>query len=109
MIVDISAGGIRFASNIEYEIDEDVICHLELPGSLCFVLRAQIVRVPNSSPVENDKTKVVEEFSGLDKQTAHNCCDGLTANRYIDIAKNLKTKNLKNPVSRAHARTGRPK
>jgi hypothetical protein len=46
MVVDISAGGIRFASNIEYEIDEDVICHLELPGSLCFVLPAQIVRVP---------------------------------------------------------------
>jgi hypothetical protein len=46
MVVDISAGGIRFASNIEYDNDEDVICHFELPGSLCFVLPAQIVRVP---------------------------------------------------------------
>jgi hypothetical protein len=46
MVVNIPAGGIRFASNIEYDNDEDVICHFELPGSICFVLPAQIVRVP---------------------------------------------------------------
>jgi c-di-GMP-binding flagellar brake protein YcgR len=67
MVVDISAGGIRFASNIEYEIDEDVICHLELPGSLCFVLPAQVVRSTDSSPLENDRTNVGVEFSGLDE------------------------------------------
>ncbi len=37
-LIDISAGGIRFSGEADYEPDEDVICHFELPGSLCFVL-----------------------------------------------------------------------
>ena len=66
-LVDISAGGIRFASEIDYELDEDVICHFELPGSLCFVLPARIVRAPQPPSVEGHKANVGVEFSGLDE------------------------------------------
>lgn len=70
-LVDISAGGIRFESDVDYAPGEDVICHFELPGSLCFVLPARIVRSPESPTTSIHaaalKTSVAVEFTGLDE------------------------------------------
>jgi len=66
-LVDISAGGIRFESNDDYEAGEDVVCHFELPGSLCFVLRARIVRSPEHLRAASSKPSVAVEFVGLDE------------------------------------------
>ena len=66
-LLDISAGGIRFESAGEYEPEEDVICHFELPGSLCFVLPARIVRSPESPSPILEKPSVGVEFIGLDE------------------------------------------
>ena len=72
-LVDISAGGIRFRCAGGFEVDEDVVCHIELPGSLCFVLPGRIVRSPEpvfqreppSHPGPKPGTAV--EFVGLDE------------------------------------------
>ncbi len=66
-LVDISAGGIRFESNDDYEAGEDVVCHFELPGSLCFVLPARIVRSPEHLRSISSKPSVAVEFVGLDE------------------------------------------
>ena len=66
-LVDISAGGIRFASSDDYEPDEEVICHFELPGSLCFVLPARIVRPSKIRPSGLGKPSVAVEFINLDE------------------------------------------
>ena len=72
-LIDISAGGIRFRCNGEFEVDEDVVCHVELPGSLCFVLPGRIVRSlePEIQPQRNskrvDKPSTAVEFVGLDE------------------------------------------
>ena len=66
-LVDISAGGIRFESNDDYEAGEDVVCHFELPGSLCFVLPARIVRSPEPLRPTSSKPSVAVEFVGLDE------------------------------------------
>ena len=65
-LIDISAGGIRFRSAREYEPDEQVICHFELPGSDCFVLPARVVR-PAGDPMGPHKESVAVEFIGLDE------------------------------------------
>ena len=66
-LLDISAGGIRFAADIEYEADEEVICHFELPGSLCFVLPGRIVRGNEASSALETKPGTAVEFVGLDE------------------------------------------
>jgi hypothetical protein len=66
-VVDISAGGIRFASAGEYEDGEEVICHFELPGTLCFVLPARIVRSRDATPTHLTKQSVAVAFKGLDE------------------------------------------
>jgi c-di-GMP-binding flagellar brake protein YcgR len=66
-LIDISAGGIRFSGETDYEPDEDVICHFELPGSLCFVLPARIVRSPDQPSTIFEKPSVSVEFIGLDE------------------------------------------
>lgn len=66
-LVDISAGGIRFESSTDYQAGEDVICHFELPGSLCFVLSGRIVRAPERHPAQPGKPSVAVEFVGLDE------------------------------------------
>jgi hypothetical protein len=66
-LVDISAGGIRFESASDYEPDEDVICHFELPGSLCFVLPARTIRSPEETVTVSGKPSVAVEFVGLDE------------------------------------------
>jgi c-di-GMP-binding flagellar brake protein YcgR len=68
-LVDISAGGLRFASGDDYEPDEDeeVVCHFELPGSLCFVLPARIVFPSESRPTGSGKPSVAVEFVNLDE------------------------------------------
>jgi hypothetical protein len=65
-LVDISAGGIRFASSNDYEPDEEVVCHFELPGSLCFVLPARIVIASEDRPTGLAKPFVAGEFVNLD-------------------------------------------
>ena len=66
-LIDVSAGGIRFAADDGFDVDEEVICHFELPGSLCFVLPARIVRSPDAAPTPTDKPSVAVEFAGLDE------------------------------------------
>ena len=66
-LVDISAGGIRFASDDDFEPDEEVFCHFELPGSLCFVLPARIVRPSENLPTGSKKPSVAVEFIDLDE------------------------------------------
>jgi hypothetical protein len=66
-LVDISAGGIRFASVCDYEHGEEVVCHFELPGSLCFVIPARIVRNRLEGVAPLGKSGVAVEFVGLDE------------------------------------------
>ncbi len=66
-LMDVSAGGIRFESSDEYEPEEDVVCHFELPGSLCFVLPARIVRSPEDLTRSSSKPSVAVEFTRLDE------------------------------------------
>lgn len=68
-LVDISAGGIRFNCEVDFEADEDVVCHFELPGSLCFVLPGRIVRPIDSPSANPDKPSTAVEFVGLDEMT----------------------------------------
>ena len=68
-LIDLSAGGICFSGDTNYEPDEEVICHFELPGSLCFVLPSRIVRSPesDSSGTTSQKESIACEFVGLDE------------------------------------------
>lgn len=66
-LVDVSAGGIRFASDADFGVDEDVVCHFELPGSLCFVLPGRIVRAPDAPSTPRGKPSTAVEFVGLDE------------------------------------------
>ncbi len=66
-LVDVSAGGIRFAAEGGFEFDEEVVCHFELPGSLCFVLPARVVRAPETPAEATHKASVAVEFAGLDE------------------------------------------
>lgn len=68
-LLDLSAGGIRFACNADFEADEEVVCHLELPGSLCFVLPGRVVRYPASARARALKPSVAVEFVGLDENS----------------------------------------
>ena len=66
-LVDVSAGGIRFATEVDFAADEDVVCHFELPGSLCFVLPGRIVRGAEAPSTTPDKPSTAVEFVGLDE------------------------------------------
>jgi hypothetical protein len=66
-LVDISAGGIRFRAEDDFEMDEEVVCHFELPGSLCFVLPARIRRPSEIHSAASHKPTVAVEFLGLDE------------------------------------------
>ena len=66
-LIDISAGGIRFESSGDFEPGEEVICHFELPGSLCFVLPAQIIRSPEQAVTISGKPSIAVEFVELDE------------------------------------------
>ena len=68
-LLDLSAGGIRFRSTNEYAADEEVVVHLELPGSECFVLPARVVRNPGQAAPRNGKSNVAVAFIGLDETT----------------------------------------
>lgn len=67
-LLDLSAGGIRFQSTVEYEPDEEVVVHFELPGSECFVLSARVVRTPDT-PANRAKDSVAVAFTGIDEAT----------------------------------------
>jgi c-di-GMP-binding flagellar brake protein YcgR len=67
-LLDISAGGIRFRSHDDFETDEEVVCHFELPGSACFVLPARVVRGSTPPPPGGRRRGVGVEFVGLDEQ-----------------------------------------
>jgi c-di-GMP-binding flagellar brake protein YcgR len=66
-LLDVSAGGIRFASSEDFEAGEEVVCHFELPGSLCFVLPGYVVRPPETSGDQSDKDSVGVEFAELEE------------------------------------------
>lgn len=68
-LLDLSAGGIRFQSASEYEHDEEVVVHFELPGSDCFVLPARVVRTPDNRATRPDKNAVAVAFTGIDEPT----------------------------------------
>ena len=67
-MLDLSAGGIRFQSTVEYEPDEEVVVHFELPDSECFVLPARVVRTPDT-PANRAKDSVAVAFTGIDEAT----------------------------------------
>jgi hypothetical protein len=67
-LLDISAGGIRFKSSDDFETDEEVVCHFELPGSVCFVLPARVVRGSSQPPRGTRRRGVGIEFVGLSEQ-----------------------------------------
>jgi hypothetical protein len=66
-LVDISAGGIRFRSEDDFEEHEEIVCHFELPGSLCFVLPAKIRRSVGAQASGKHKPMVAVEFLRLDE------------------------------------------
>jgi PilZ domain len=68
-LLDLSAGGIRFQTSAQYEPDEEVVVHFELPGSECFVLPARVVRTPNDSTAHSGKKAVAVAFIALDEAT----------------------------------------
>ena len=63
---DLSAGGLSFSATDDFEVGEEVVCHFEPPGSLCFVLPAKVVRAPRSAS-PGAKTNVSVEFFGIDE------------------------------------------
>ncbi len=67
-LLDVSAGGIRFASSDDFEVGEEVVCHFELPGSLCFVLPAHVVRAPQTPGSSEEKDSVGLEFAELEDE-----------------------------------------
>ncbi len=68
-LLDLSAGGIRFQSSADYEPDEEVVVHFELPGSQCFVLPARVVRTPGGPSSPSGKRNVAVAFIGIDERT----------------------------------------
>lgn len=68
-LLDLSAGGIRFQSSVDYEPDEELILHFELPGSACFVLPARVVRTPDGPGSRSMKNSVAVAFVGIDEAT----------------------------------------
>ena len=65
VVDEASSGLIRTA----YTPDEEVVVHLELPGSEGFVLPARVVRYPGQLVRQNGKSNVAVSFIGLDETT----------------------------------------
>ena len=68
-LLDVSAGGIRFQADGDWEPGDELICHFELPGSLCFVLAARVARLPRPPDFQPGKPTVAVEFVGIDETT----------------------------------------
>lgn len=68
-LLDVSAGGIRFQAEGDWEPGDEMICHFELPGSLCFVLAARVARLPRPPDSQPGKPTVAVEFIGIDETT----------------------------------------
>ncbi|MFK7898075.1 MAG: flagellar brake protein [Myxococcota bacterium] len=68
-LLDVSAGGIRFQADGDWEPGDEMICHFELPGSLCFVLAARVARLPRPPDFRPNKPTVAVEFFGIDETT----------------------------------------
>ncbi len=68
-LLDVSAGGIRFQAEGDWEPGDEMICHFELPGSLCFVLAARVARLPRPPDFRPGKPTVAVEFAGIDETT----------------------------------------
>jgi c-di-GMP-binding flagellar brake protein YcgR len=68
-LLDVSAGGIRFQADGDWEPGDEMICHFELPGSLCFVLAARVARLPRPPNFRRNKPTVAVEFVGIDETT----------------------------------------
>ncbi len=68
-LLDLSAGGMRFRSSVDYADDEEVVVHLDLPGEERFVMRARVVRNPNQAAQVGGRSNVAVAFVGLDERT----------------------------------------
>lgn len=68
-LLDVSAGGIRFQAEGDWEEGDEMICHFELPGSVCFVLAARVARLPRPPGYRSNKPMVAVEFQGIDETT----------------------------------------
>lgn len=70
-LLDVSAGGIRFASDARFSLgeyeNEEVVCHFELPGALCFVVPGRIVRGLEQQATVGEKPSTAVEFTRLDE------------------------------------------
>jgi c-di-GMP-binding flagellar brake protein YcgR len=68
-LLDLSAGGMRFRSSVDYADGEEVVVHLDLPGEDRFVLPARVVRNPNQAAPVAGRSNVAVAFIGLDERT----------------------------------------
>lgn len=68
-LLDISAGGLRFLSTIDYQHDEVVVVHFELPGSQCFALPSRVVRTPKMRATRSGKHNVAVAFISVEEET----------------------------------------
>ncbi|MCP4038716.1 MAG: hypothetical protein GY733_17380 [bacterium] len=66
VMLDVSAGGIRFESREPFPIDQQFVFHFELPGQTCYVLPARVVRSVHR-PGSTQWYQVAVEFIGLDE------------------------------------------
>ena len=65
-MLDMSAGGFRFETRAEFEIDSEFVCHFELPGQSCYVLPARVVRIQRN-PHNRNLYWVGVVFLGIDE------------------------------------------
>lgn len=68
-LLDLSAGGMRFRSGVDYADGEEVVVHLDLPGEEGFVLPARVVRNPSQAAPVAGRSNVAVAFMGLDERT----------------------------------------
>ncbi len=64
-MLDLSAGGLRFASKQPFSLEEQIRCHFELPETGAFDLLARIVRIERKTPGYEGSRWYAAEFSKL--------------------------------------------
>ncbi len=66
-MLDLSAGGLRFVSPGERQLEEQFVCHFELPGNSCYALPSRVVRAERTFEGYTGRRWVAVEFIGLDE------------------------------------------
>ena len=69
-MLDISAGGTCFETREDFDLDDEFICHFDLPGGCCYVLPARVVRVQPKKG-QAGRYRVAVEFVDLGEE--HRC------------------------------------